>query len=342
MSEAFVAELGWVRATGTPYEIGVSLGRAGRAAVHQRLRQLDYWQAVTDERHLPIVTRLAARTQALFPEIHAELRGLADGLELPFMQVMAWNCRGDLMSNVPDGCTTVQLPGPTAVLAHNEDGLRELHGSCFIAEVTGNSGAGFLACCYPGSLPGHTFAVTSGGIAQAVNNLRLRNVRPEIPRMVLGRAVLACKTIAEALDLLERENDCGGFHFTLAQVGDAGLHSVEFGGGVFSHKMIETASGHANHALHMNLPQTQMITASSRDRQMRVRALLDMGVSDALRILRDTGGTGLPIHRTSSDDPDKENTLASAIISVNKYGVSWKFYDQSSPEPIYSGDLAAS
>jgi hypothetical protein len=342
MSEASVVELGWVRATGTPYEIGAALGHAGRVAVHQRLRPLDYWQAVTDELHLPIVTRLAARTQALFPEIHAELQGLADGLELPFLQVMAWNCRGDLMSNVPDGCTTVQLPGPTAMLAHNEDGLRELHGSCFIAEVTDTNGHGFLASCYPGSLPGHTFAVTRSGIAQAVNNLRLRNIRPEIPRMVLGRAALACMTITEALDLLARENECGGFHFTLAQAGNTELHSVEFGGGAFSHKIIETASGHANHALHMNLPQTQMITASSRDRQMRVRELLEMGVSDALRILRDTGGAGLPIHRTSSDDPDKENTLASAIISVNNTGVSWKFYDQSSPEPIYTGEFIAS
>lgn len=246
------------------------------------------------------------------------------------------------MSNVPDGCTTVQLPGPTAVLAHNEDGLRELHGSCFIAEVADNSGGGFLACCYPGSLPGHTFAVTRSGIAQAVNNLRLRNVRPEIPRMVLGRAVLGCKTITEALDLLARENDCGGFHFTLAQAGDAALHSVEFGGGAFSHKMIELSSGHANHALHMNLPQTQMITDSSRDRQMRVRELLEMGVSDALGILRDTGGPGLPIYRTSCDDPDNENTLASAVISVNNTGVSWKFYDQSSREPVYSGEFVAS
>ncbi|WP_296479105.1 C45 family peptidase [Roseinatronobacter sp.] len=341
MSEVVAAELGWVRASGEPYEIGFALGRAGRKAVQERLRALEYWQAVTDERHHPLVLQLAARAKALFPEVYAELRGLANGLEIPFIQVMAWNCRGDLMTNVPDGCTTVQLPGPSPVLAHNEDGLPELHGSCFIAEVAGKTGAGFVACCYPGSLPGHTFAVTSAGIAQAVNNLRLRKVRPEIPRMVLGRAVLGCKTIAEALDLLARENSCGGFHFTLAQAGDAGLHSVEFGGGAFSHKTVEIAAGHANHALHLGGAQHQTITRSSRDRQLRVQALLDMGVSDALRILRDAGGAGLPIHRTCSDDPDKENTLASAVISVNNSGVSWKFYDQSSSEPVYTGDVTA-
>ena len=148
----------------------------------------------------------------------------------------------------------------------------------------------------------------------------------------LGRAALACMTnLPRRLILLAREDGAAGFILPWPSWQHGASPASEFGGGASSHKIIETASGHANHALHMNLPQTQMITASSRDRQMRVRELLEMGVSDALRILRDTGGAGLPIHRTSSDDPDKENTLASAIISVNNTGVSWKFYDQSSP-----------
>ena len=335
MSETVVAELGWVRAAGKPYDIGLALGRAGRAAVHELLCALEYWHAVTDARHQPVVSALAARTQALFPDIHAELQGLADGLDLPFEQVMAWNCRGDLMSNLPDGCTTVQVPGTTPLIAHNEDGLPELRGSCFIAQVSELSGAGFVACCYPGSLPGHTFAVTSAGLAQAVNNLRLHDTRPEIPRMVLGRAVLRCRTIAEALGLLARENQCGGFHFTLAQAGDDSLHSVEFGGGMFSHKRITTPSAHANHALH--LPFAQAITRSSSDRQRRADELLADPTTAPLQILRDTGGAGLPIHRSMSDDPDHENTLASAIIAVEKDRITWSFHDQSSTAPVYSG-----
>lgn len=339
MSETGVAELGWVRATGQPYDIGLALGRAGRTAVQERLRALEYWQAVTDARHDPVVAALAARTKALFPDIHEELQGLADGLELPFSQVMAWNCRGDLMSNVPDGCTTVQMPGTSPVIAHNEDGLPELRGSCFIAQVSDAKGAGFVACCYPGSLPGHTFAVTNTGLAQAVNNLRLRDARPEIPRMVLGRAVLRCSTTAEAIDLLARENQCGGFHFTLAQAGDDTLHSVEFGGGMFSHQQITMPSAHANHALH--LPLAQVITQSSSDRQRRADELLADPSTAPLRILRDTGGAGLPIHRSMCDDPDHENTLASAVMTVEKDRVRWSFHDQSSTAPIYTGINAA-
>jgi hypothetical protein len=162
------------------------LGRAGRAAVHERLQLLEYWRGVTDARNSPVVTKLAARIKTLFPDVYAEIQGLADGLDLPFAQAMAWNCRGDLMSNVPDGCTTVQLPGVNAILADNEDGLPELHGSCFIARISDARGSDFVACCYPGSLPGHSFAATSAGIAQTVNNLRLRNVAPRNPAHGIG------------------------------------------------------------------------------------------------------------------------------------------------------------
>ena len=42
----------------------------------------------------------------------------------------------------------------------------------------------------PASLPGHTFAVTNGGLAVTVNNLRQREVVAGVPRMVLTRAIL--------------------------------------------------------------------------------------------------------------------------------------------------------
>jgi hypothetical protein len=337
MSDENHPELGWLRAAGSPYEIGWALGRQGRKAVHRVLIGSDYWAAVTDPVRAATVARLEARTRALFPRIHAEIQGLADGLDLPFAQVMAWNCRGDLMSNLPDGCTTIQLPGDSLVIAHNEDGLPGFRGHCFVADISPEDGIGFIAACYPGSLPGHTFAVTRAGLAQAVNNLRLRNPHPEIPRMVLGRAVLDCDSVKAALDLLARENACGGFHFTLAQPGEGSIHSVEFGGGRMFHRQITEPSAHANHALHLVGAENQKVTRSSADRQTRCTVLLAGGERDPLAILRDRGGDGLPVHRCAADDPDHENTLATAIIRVEKTGLSWKFYDQATPRPVYSG-----
>ncbi|MRU16558.1 6-aminopenicillanic acid acyl-transferase [Roseovarius sp. A21] len=337
MSDTTASELSRVAARGTPHQIGRTLGEAGRDAVHDILLKVDYWRAVTDPTHADKVQVMAENLRTLFPAIWEELQGLAEGLHLPLEQVVAWNCRGDLMSNVPDGCTTVQIPGDAPIIGHNEDGLPGFRGHAMLAEITPDDGPAFMSFCYPGSVPGHTFATNATGLVQAVNNLRLRDVAADLPRMGVGRALLTCETLDDALRLLARHNTCGGFHMTLAQAGDPRLMSVEFGGGDCSTKEILTPSVHANHALHMgNGAKGQAITASSRDRQARGTEMLAEGVRNPLRILRDTGGAGLPVHRCHAEDPDHENTLASAVFRVGSSTVDWSVYDQTSEHPVFA------
>lgn len=337
MSDLTVSELGRVTARGTPRQIGRTLGEAGRAAVREVLLQTRYWQAVTDPAHAGAVRAMADTMQVRFPTVWEELQGLAEGLDLPLAQVVAWNCRGDLMSNLPDGCTTVQIPGPTPVIGHNEDGLPGFRGHAVVAGVTPDDGPAFVSFCYPGSLPGHTFATNAAGLVQAVNNLRLRNVAAQVPRMGLGRAALACEALDDALALLKDHNASGGFHMTLAQTGDARVMSVEFGGGACSARQIEAPAVHANHALRMgDAAAGQTITASSRDRQARGAQMLADGVTNPLCILRDTDGPGLPVHRCRADDPDNENTLATAIFRVGPSAVEWSIHDQISDLPVFT------
>jgi len=42
---------------------------------------------------------MAAQTAKTFPRIMAELDGMAEGLDLPFDEIFAWNCRGDLLAS---------------------------------------------------------------------------------------------------------------------------------------------------------------------------------------------------------------------------------------------------
>lgn len=331
-------DLGWHAISGSPRQIGQALGHAGRAAVHRHLLKSEIWAKVTTPEHLGHLARMEENTRTRFPQVWEELIGLAEGLELPLVQVFAWNCRGDILSSVPDGCTTVQLPGAEPVIAHNEDGLPFFRGSCFIAEISPRNGSRFRAFCYPGSIPGHTFATSETGLAQAVNNLRLTGLRPTIPRIVLGRAVLAAQDRRAALEVLRHTPNSGGFHFTLGQVGEPDILSVEFGGGNCEVRKIDHPAIHANHALHLAAARTggQIITASSRDRQARGEILLAEGCRDPLVILRDTGGPGLPIRRDAPDDPDDENTLATAVMRVTKQGIEWEIHDKIDETPIYA------
>lgn len=349
-----VTELGWLKASGSPYEVGYALGHRGRKAVHSHLVKCDLWKEVTSAKHSLVVTGMVNKTSDLYPDIFEEIRGLAKGLDLPFNQVFAWNCRGDILSDTSDGCTTVQIPttqvpkleisgvqktGERMIIAHNEDGLPFFDGECFIAEVAGEEDTGnynFISFCYPGSIPGHTFALTGSGMVMTANNLRLKNIVPEIPRMVLGRALLKCEKIDEARDLLKDAPMSGGFHYTIAQSGDSRLISIEFGGGAYCEKIVETPSLHANHAiLGDEGHQQQLITQSSLDRQKRGNVLIASSDKPPLEILRDKAKNCLPIWRRDADDPDNENTIASAVFEITTSKISWTFHAGASIKLLY-------
>lgn len=332
--------LGWLRLGGGAREIGIALGRMGREAVHRHLLPAAIWQRVTGAQHAGRVARMAASVQQRFPRIWQELDGLAEGLGLPLDQVFAWNCRGDLLASVPDGCTTVLLPGPRPVLAHNEDGLPFFRGACFIADVAPDDAPGFRAFCYPGSIPGHTFAFTDTGLVQTVNNLRLTGVEPDMPRMVLGRAALAAATLDEVLAILRAGAGSGGFHFGLSHRRDRRILSVEYGEGEVSVQELTRPAIHANHALHHGQGlKGQIITRSSADRQARGEALLNTGTAP-LAILWDQGGDGLPVWRQEPEDPDDENTLATVLLAIGEEGMEWSIHDGRHGTPAYSGTTA--
>lgn len=329
--------LGWLSVSGTPYEIGRALGHKGREAVHGHLVPTGLWKQITDSRYGPAIQRMRRHTKTAYPWILTEMEGMADGLGVAFDDVFAWNCRGDLLAETPDGCTTVQIPGAMPIVAHNEDGLAALDRHCFIAEVFPTEGNGFRAFCYPGSICGHTFAVTDKGLVTAVDNLRLKRVTPEIPRMVLARAVLDADTLDAVPAILREAPASGGYHLAIAQAGDPRVMSVEYGDGRVAARDILEPSVHVNHALLISDKGVdQIITDSSRDRHARGNALLSSGCRDPLTILRDTGGSGWPIWRRNADDPDCESTLASAVFRIQLDKVRWSFYHGASETPVYA------
>jgi predicted choloylglycine hydrolase len=326
--------LAFVEISGAPFEAGQALGRFGAGAVHQHLLQTDAWHSVMRWRGNPMAEAMATLVRERFPRIWAELQGLADGLQVPFEDVFLWNCRGDVWAATNDGCTTVQLPGTgRRQIAHNEDGDPGFAGHCALAQCRIDGSPGFAAFVYPGSLPGHTFAVTDAGLAMAVNNLRLRKVVAGVPRMVLTRAVLDATDLNAAVAVLRDAPRAGGFHLTLGHCANPALLSVEFGAHGCSVLEVSEPSLHANHAIHPALRNApQIITGSSRHRQVRGDALLAQlrasgQAIDPLTILADQGDAALPIYRADAHDPDNENTLATANIAILPTHIEWAVYE---------------
>ncbi|MDS1140155.1 C45 family peptidase [Pusillimonas sp. SM2304] len=322
--------LSLVELSGTPFQLGSTLGKFGAQAAHTYLIHSPSWASVMAWRGSSAASAMLALTEQHFPLIKQEIEGLADGLELPFDDVFLWNCRGDLWSMSPDGCTTVQLPQDGQPrITHNEDGDPGFAGYCGIGLFSPDGGPAFASFVYPASIPGHTFAVTAHGLACTVNNLRSRQVAAGVPRMAITRALLNQSRLDDALALLHDTPKSGGFHLTLAQRGRPDLLSVEFNAEGVSVQPVVAPSLHANHVIHDALRKhPQLVTSSSQYRQERGDALLAAGERDPLAILSDQSNPVFPIYRCAPDDSDHENTMATADIRVSAEQVDWQVYER--------------
>jgi predicted choloylglycine hydrolase len=323
--------LPYLELAGTHFDIGVQLGRHGANIVHKHLIRTHAWTTVMDFKRSNRIAVAKSAVEQRFPHYWRELHGLAVGLGLPFDDVFAWNCRGDVWAMAPDGCTTVQLPGREPIIAHNEDGDPGLRGGCAVAKVMPAHGKSFTAFIYPASIPGHTFAINQSGLVQTVNNIRSQDSGDGLPRMVLTRAVLDCETVETAVKLISGAQRAGAFHLTLADANDARILSVEFTHSNCSVHQIAEPCVHANHLIHSETAlERQIVTGSSHSRQVRGDEILKStsGTIDPLSILWDQERAALPVYRAQPDDPDDENTLATAVFKIGKDKVEWGVYDR--------------
>lgn len=334
---------------GSAFDIGYGLGRFGHDAVHRHLRVLPLWQRLASLAGSEAARGMRAAVERRFPQYWEEFEGMAAGLELPVEEVFLWNCRGDFVQRQSvDGCTTVL--GPTAsgtLIAHNEDGFPQLRGQCALVSVSPERGLGFTSFAYPGSIPGHTFAVNEKGLVVTVNNIRPQAIPTGLPRQVLGRASLDAASLDEAVDILASQGRAGAFHHSLGQAGSARLGSVEATSQGSSVIEVERPFGHSNHLVHPALGGVaQRITGSSGNRQRCVDGLVAslgerLDGRQALAILRDTSGGELPVYRTAADDPDDESTLATALFLIGSDAVDWAVYTEADTRtPTHSGRVA--
>lgn len=331
---------------GSAYAVGQQLGAFGREAWHTKIRQTALWQTITALKTAEQTQRMRAAVQAQFPLIWQELEGMAEGLQAPVDEVFAWNCRGDLVRSTSDGCTTLagRSPEGALIIAHNEDGFPQLREECAIVSVTPEVGLAFTSFAYPGSLCGHTFAVNEKGIVNTVNNIRAVHRPDGMPRQIVARASLNAATLEEAVTLLSATPRAGAFHHTLGQMGDSRLFSVEATGSGSSVLELSTNGGHANHLIHPQLAAIeQIVTGSSGSRQRRLDAWLATnppldGVT-AKAMLSDQQDPLLPIYRLSPDDPDEENTLATAIFTLSATRVVWQVFTLDRENAVLQGSL---
>ncbi|MFP6731235.1 MAG: C45 family peptidase [Alphaproteobacteria bacterium] len=332
-------------ARGDAFAVGQAIGRRGGQAVRDAVFQSAQFQALKPWLGSDRLSSLKAATAREFPRYLRELEGIAHGAGLALDEIFLWNCRGDLRdldASLDDtGCTTVLVPGETAIIGHNEDGGADLAGLCFLSQVEPEDGPKFTAFSYPGMLPGHAFGVNQFGLVQTINNIRPHDLTVGVPRHVISRAVLDCRTLDEALEILRRNDRAAGFHHALAQAGDPRLLSVEAPASGCTVIEAQSPMAHANHLVADDYEAlAQDCQPSSDARQERADALIAAGTlagGNALDILFDRANAALPILRDGDEEGNDGYTLATAVFKIGAEAVDWSVCHGPDASPVASG-----
>jgi len=335
-----------ITASGDAYGVGRMIGEAIAGSV-QQVTVHNEELIETEQRWSgsPYLDQLIAAARRTFPQYVRELEGMADGMGIAFDRAFLWNCRGDLRwpddispavaAGLGEGCTSLIIPAlgdQPAVIAHNEDGSADYHGQCYWVSAKPDDGPGFESYLYPGMMPGHTLGANGAGIVQTINNIRVHDLKPGIPRHFICRAVLDAQNMDEALGLLKRPDRAGGFHHNLGSATEGRLASVEApASGCTVRKITDRPSAHANHLITPELKDLpQAITRSSDVRQQRADELLDQNALEGggpLRILFEAQ-PGHEILRSPADgNDDYGKTLATGVFALTPDGVSITVHD---------------
>ncbi len=338
--------------SGSHYDIGVALGRLSADSIRNVIPGMERVIAL---RKLWLgsdrLKQIESAARSAFPDYMQEMEGIADGADVPFQDILIWNCRGDLPTESEPasegalGCTTVMSGRETGdiEIAHNEDGHKWLKGLCHLVTLAPENAPRVTSFYYPGLISGHNFGFNEFGLVQTVNNIRPGDQKAGLPRHIISRASLACRSMEEALALFARTDRASGFHYALAQRGDDRLLSVEAPASGCVVREVTGRSAHANHLVFSEfdtLPQD--VTPSSRFRQEKAEQILSAnGAGDCtgLSILGNTENSDHPICLKRTDTEETSYTLATARFGIGKTAVTWEVYDHPCDDAVLSGTI---
>ena len=223
-----------VSAAGTPYEVGLAIGRHRQhriAARVEAMRERRLSVGIDDATAYRSAQPYLALTEGLLPDLVVELAGIADGAGVPFLELFRLNCPGArLPAESPwlrrrqaqpaagGGCTSMVSRGPDGVvLGHTEDFAPEWRDDLYVLRMqTGKTR--LCALNYAQTLAGCAAAINGAGLVQVIDSLHDRWHPLGISAHFLARGVLAHDDIAGAVDFLRRTlpRD-GGFNHLLVQ-----------------------------------------------------------------------------------------------------------------------------
>jgi isopenicillin-N N-acyltransferase like protein len=283
-----------VRVSGGARERGRTAGRQAADLLH---RSLGFYRRFLERRGVDrgglerLLAPSLAAAEARFPAYVEQIRGLAEGADVPFVEVFAANAWEELEPLVdrepqaavraPDRCTAFVLAGPEGtILGHNEQWYPGDSGNVMVLVEEPDDGPAFVSPTVVTCLPAVGLSVH--GRAQAIMSLTAPDDGEGVPRVLVSRHSLVAADRDDAIGRATVEGRAGGYaHMVAGPAGEA--FTIETT--ARRHAVLPGPDAHTNHYLD---PELAAAAAGAPDSGSVSR------LRRARELLADTGGTGGP------------------------------------------------
>jgi isopenicillin-N N-acyltransferase-like protein len=320
-----------VETGGTPYEIGLDVGRAMAdriwAAVQTTRADI---ARVSNPGVIATIESYLTASQLAVPDLIEELRGTADGAGVSLIELFVMNAAAELnqaTGHFEESCTVVGITqsgtsNGHVLLAHNEDATAGWGDYAYLVKVEPIDGPGFAAFTYAGLLLHQ--GVNATGIGSVGNALYAKDARPGVPKLFAYRRIMGQTTIEGAIRAATSDQRAFGNNHLIANA-DGDIYDIEVtGGGWVMHHAGNSFLAHANHLVAAELADLDRDEdlLNSRLRQQRVERLVELnwGEIDACRLTEIVSdhanypGSVCKHHEPESDL--KYGTIGSVVIDV--------------------------
>jgi isopenicillin-N N-acyltransferase-like protein len=327
-----------VRVGGTHREIGRQIGEACSAQVRHSIE--DARKLVEDTYDTLELTWDGAQIQTRkympfaqerYPKYVEEMLGMAEGAGVRLEDIAVVNVMEAMTMDALHltKCTSMAVSDQRTadghvLMAHNEDWLPEDEQDIYVVHATPDDEPPFLAMTYGGLLPNIGF--NAAGIAQCCDSVYPNDSRIGLPRVVLSRAVLGARTLADAIRSMVVPQRAAGYnHLLVHESGE--LYSVEVSARRFA--ILYGEDGILAHTNHYLDPKMQAIEdepdelISTRLRYFRALRLLKSTELHTIKSLQAIQRDHLNFpnsicnHSSEDIDPlDRETTITALIIDL--------------------------
>jgi isopenicillin-N N-acyltransferase like protein len=328
-----------ISVSGEPRERGAEHGRLLRyqvaLAVERYLERFKHFAGLDRAEARREATRYVKPIREYDPDILAEMEGVAEGAGLAFEDVLAMNCRSELMfgANVIMECSSFALqPSVTedghTYVGQNWDWAPDIVETIAVVAIRQEPDKPDVVLLDEAGIVGR-MGFNSSGVGLCTNTLIADQGRPEgVPYNVLLRGVLNSRRLDDAIAALIRPDRAISSNYV---IGDAGGQTIDVEVAPDQYDYVQPSNGiitHGNHFAGSRLMVRDRSVEKWPDslyRECRIRDVLAehaprIGLEHMMTALRDRFGHPHAVSRHAAPEQDRFDqlqTVASLIVDCD-------------------------